>query len=472
MTTVTNRPQRRLPFRDRAFTALFLAGGLLLGGGVLQAQDTTPESDPKAVEAAYQEGFTHQKNKRTDAAVEAYEKALALDPNHVPSLYEVGWSYWVLGRWSDVVTVWERVLELEPEHEEVPRYIGEARTKAALRKRLEEGIEPPTAPERVDGPGLRFAFGGDTMMGSPLTGPGLPKDDGAALFDAYRERMQAADVAFLNLEGVLLDSGKSHKCPEESTKSCYAFRTPVRYVKNLVDAGIDVVSFANNHANDYGPEGRKSTTSTLDAAGIPAAGPLDRTVILDVNGTRVGVLAFATSPLGGDVRDVDLAVAMVADMTEKADLVVVSFHGGAEGARAQRVPEGTETFLGENRGDLRRFSHAVIDAGADLVIGHGPHVLRGMEVYKERLVAYSLGNFITYGGFNLSGMNGLSVLLEVDLHPDGRLASGQIISARQIPPGGPMLDPEHEAAAVIRELSAADFPDTAPVIEDDGRIAP
>mgnify|MGYP003885317853 CR=1 FL=1 len=472
MTIVTSRSPRAPS--DRALTSVFVALGLVLGGGLLHAQEDG-DATPPDVDSAYAAGFEHQKNKRTDAAVAAYEQALALDPDHVPSLYEIGWSYWVLGRWSEVVRVWERVLELEPDHDKVPQYLDEARAKAALRKRLEEGVGGDGAPEdveRADGPGLRFAFGGDTMMGSPLTGPGLPKDDGAALFAAYSERMNAADIAFLNLEGVLLDSGRSHKCPEEKTTSCYAFRSPVRYVKNLVDAGVDVVSFANNHANDYGPTGRSSTTGALDAAKIAVAGPLDRTAILERDGVRVGVLGFATSPLGGDVRDIELAVAMVQDMTEKADLVIVSFHGGAEGTRAQRVPPGKETFLGEDRGDLRRFSRAVVDAGADLVIGHGPHVLRGMEVYKDRLIAYSLGNFITYGGFNLSGMNGLSVLLEVDLHPDGRLASGTIVSGRQVPPGGPMLDPDHEAAKVIRELSAADFPDTAPTIEDDGRLSP
>ena len=476
MTDAPNQPPasaRRS--RERRLAAGLVALGLALGGGLLQAQDTPPEPDPARVQAAFERGYVHQQNKRTDAAVAAYEEALAVDPDHLPSLYEIGWSYWVLGRWADVVRVWERVLVLEPKHDKVPQYIEEARTKAELRRRLEAGPgigAGPETVERADGPGLRFAFGGDTMMGSPLTAVGLPKDDGASLFAAYADTMKAAHVAFVNLEGVLLDSGKSHKCPDEDSTSCYAFRSPVRFAQNLVAAGVDVVSFANNHANDFGPRGRTSTVSTLDAAGIKVAGPLDRQVIIEAEGVRVGVLGFATSPLGGDVRDVDLAVAMVQEMAEQSDLVVVSFHGGAEGAKAQRVPQGIETFLGENRGDLRRFTHAVIDAGADLVVGHGPHVLRGMELYKDRLIAYSLGNFVTYGGFSLRGMNGLSVLLEVDLHPDGRLAGGRLISGRQIPPGGPLLDPDGEAVAVIKELSAVDFGAAAPKIYDDGRFTP
>ncbi len=478
--------------RDRVITALFLSLGLVLGVGYLEAQE--PEAaqdggaqgdgaaqsdgaapvDEEAAEAAYQRGVELQRAKQTDAALAAYEEALGHHPDHLGALYEIGWSYWVLGRWSDVVATWEKVLALNPEHPDVPRYIEEARAKARLTEKLADGAAG-TAPEdvpRKEGTAVRLALGGDTMTGSELSLAGLPKDDGAALFSAYAETMRAADVAFLNLEGVLLDEGRSYKCPEDSDKGCYAFRSPVRYVKNLVDAGIDVVSFANNHANDYRTEGRTSTTSTLDAAGIAVAGPLDREVILDVNGTKVGVLAFATSPLGGDLRDIPLAKAMVAELAGKADLVVVSFHGGAEGKKAQHVPEGPETFMGEDRGDLRAFTHAVVDAGADLVVGHGPHVLRGMEVYKERLIAYSLGNFVTYGGFNLSGANGLTVLLEVDLAPDGRLAAGRVIPGKQIPPGGPRIDPDREAVAMIKALSAADFAGTAVTMDDEGRITP
>lgn len=446
----------------------------MLGAGYLEAAEDGDAASEAQVEAAWAKGFELQKAKQTDAAIAAYEEALRLDPDHVKSLYEVGWSYWVLGRWAEVVTVWDRVLALDPEHPEVPRYIEEARAKKKLTERLTSlgaGAAPEDVPRR-EGTAVRLALGGDTMMGSPLSNAGLPKSDGADLFSAYSEAMNAADIAFLNLEGVLLDSGRSYKCPEDSDKGCYAFRMPVKYVKNLVDAGIDVVSFANNHANDYSSEGRSSTTGALDSNGIAVAGPLDREVILDVNGTKVGVLGFATSPLGGDVRDIPLARAMVTQMAGKADIVVVSFHGGAEGKKAQHVPEGTETFMGEDRGDLRAFTHAVVDAGADLVVGHGPHVLRGMEIYKERLIAYSLGNFVTYGGFNLSGANGLTVLLEADLHPDGRLAGARVIPGRQIPPGGPRVDPEKESITMLRSLSAADFPDTAVSIDDDGRISP
>lgn len=469
---IDSRP--RAASRDRLLTVGFAALGLLVGAGWLQLAESeeTQEVDAEAVRLLYEEGVRLQRAKQTDAAIVVYERALAMDPKHAPTLYEVGWSYWVLGRWSDVVRVWEKVLTLEPAHPEVPRYLPEARTKAELLAKLDSAEAPATTAPRPGAGTVRLTFGGDTMMGSALSNAGLPPDGGSALFDAYADRMKAADLAFLNLEGVLLDSGRSHKCPENSEKGCYAFRMPVAFASNLVNAGVDVVSFANNHANDYGPEGRASTTSTLDAAGIAVTGPLDRTVVLDANGTRVGYLGFATSPLGGDLRDLPLAQAMVRELDASADVVVVSFHGGAEGKQAQHVSDGTETFMGEDRGDVKAFARAVIEAGADLVVGHGPHVLRGMEIVDGRLVAYSLGNFVTYGGFNLSGANGLTVLLEVDLQPDGTLAGARVVPGRQIPPGGPRIDPDREAIAVLRALSTADFPDTAPTIADDGTITP
>ena len=450
----------------------FLALGVSLGIGVVGA--TAQESpDRVRVNELHERGVTLQRSRQSDAAIASYSAALALDPAHVPSLYEIGWSYWVLGRWADTVQVWQRVLSLDPDHEDVPRYLPEAQANLDTANRLAAvRTLPELGPDdipKADGATFRFAFGGDTMMGSPLTNGGLPKDDGAALFDAYRDIMKAADVAFLNLEGTLLDSGDSRKCTEGSS-TCYAFRTPVRYVKNLVDAGVDAVSAANNHANDFGNAGRKSTWSTLRSAGVLPVGSVHEPAILDSGDKRIGFLAFATSPGSPDLRDVKTAELLVADLAPQVDLLVVSFHGGAEGKGASTTPRGPEKYLGEDRGDVRFFAQVVVDAGADIVIGHGPHVLRGMEIYKERLIAYSLGNFVTYGGFNLRGENGLTALLLVDLYPDGRFASGRIVSGRQVPPGGPMLDPDHEAARTIARLSSQDFEGSAPPIEPDGRI--
>jgi capsule synthesis protein PGA_cap len=136
------------------------------------------------------------------------------------------------------------------------------------------------------------------------------------------------------------------------------------------------------------------------------------------------------------------------------------------------VPRGSEEFLGEDRGDVRAFAHAVVDAGADLVLGHGPHVVRAMEVYRGRLVAYSLGNFATFGAFNLSGPNGLSLVLEARLAPDGAFLGGRVHPARQEKPGGPHLDPAGSVIPALRRLSEEDFGESAVRVGDDGALAP
>jgi len=184
------------------------------------------------------------------------------------------------------------------------------------------------------------------------------------------------------------------------------------------------------------------------------------------------VLAFATSAGTNDLRDLDAARRMVEEAKAGADLVIVSMHAGAEGADRQHVPPGPEEFLGENRGDVRAFAHAVVDAGAALVVGHGPHVVRGMEVYRGRLIAYSLGNFATYGGMNLAGPNGLSLVLEARLGPDGAFAGGRILPARQERPGGPHLDPAGAVIPVVRRLSQEDFGAAAVQVADDGVLSP
>ncbi|HEY6098140.1 MAG TPA: CapA family protein [Anaeromyxobacter sp.] len=342
---------------------------------------------------------------------------------------------------------------------------------------------PPAPPERpstgaqaAPAPApITIAAVGDVMLGSAFpeeTGGMLPPEDGAHLLDELAPVLRAADVAFGNLEGPLADTGTSAKCARSKPGRCYAFRVPTRYGKHLAAAGFDVMSLANNHAGDFGEEGRASTRGTLDALGIRYAGAPGEVARLEVRGTRIALVAFSTSSGTNDLREVEEASRIVKAARDGADLVVVSFHGGAEGADRQHVLQGSEQFLGEDRGDLRTFAHAVVDAGAHLVIGHGPHVVRGMEVYRGRLVAYSLGNFATYGGFNLSGPNGLSLVLEVRLAPDGTFLGGRVHPARQEKPGGPHLDPAGAVIPVLRRLSEEDFGGAAVRVGDDGTLAP
>jgi hypothetical protein len=346
---------------------------------------------------------------------------------------------------------------------------------------LSDEEEIPGFPWRVPAPPIRptpldeivFAAVGDIMLGSTFpdeTGESLPPNDGATLLAEVTPILAAADVAFGNLEGPMIDGGISDKCTPGTVGRCYAFRMPIRYGVYLKTAGFDVLGVANNHSTDFGMEGRASTRRVLHGLGIRPVGELGDLAHFLVKGTKIALIAFSTYPTFYNLNELAEARRLVTDLASRADIVIVSFHGGAEGAAYQHVPFGPEQFLGENRGDLRTFAHAMVDAGADLVFGHGPHVVRGMEDYKGRLIAYSLGNFATYGGFNLSGPNGLALILEVRLATDGSFRGARIHPVKQEKPGGPQLDREGQIIPLLRELSRADFGAAATEITADGQV--
>ncbi len=309
-------------------------------------------------------------------------------------------------------------------------------------------------------PDIHITAVGDIMMGTNFPDDRLAPNDGEFLLKAMTPFLNKADITFGNLEGVLLEGGEAAKKCKNST-SCYVFRSPPHYADYLKKAGFDVLSLANNHARDFGEEGRTASMLALDAAKLRHTGRFDDIAQWHIKGLTISWIAYA--PFGGsyDLLDIPLAVKQIKLLAQKSDLVFVSIHAGAEGKEVSHVPFKNEMFYGEDRGDVVKFSHAVIDAGADLVIGHGPHVPRAIELYKERLIAYSLGNFLTYQGIRITGKNGVAPLLNVTLSSEGRFKQGQIISARQYRPDGTKLDKKGEAAKIIQQLTQEDFPDTA-----------
>jgi poly-gamma-glutamate capsule biosynthesis protein CapA/YwtB (metallophosphatase superfamily) len=308
-------------------------------------------------------------------------------------------------------------------------------------------------------PFLRLRAVGDVMLGTTVPEGKLPPDDGAHLLEAVLPLLQDADLTFANLEGPLCDSGSSSKCRRGG--NCFAFRSPTAYGRYLEAAGIDLASTANNHAGDFGEQCRRETEATLEKHHVAWSGPAGTVARVAFKQKKLSLIAFHTSASCNDVNDVPTAKRLVeTEQQNGADLVIVSFHGGAEGTNQLHVKDGRERFLGENRGDLKKFTHAVIDSGADLVLGHGPHVVRAMEVYKGRLIAYSHGNFATYGRFDLSGPLGFTVLLEVSLAQDGTFLGGKLISTKQEGQGVPALDDTNRGAKLVRKLTLEDFPRT------------
>jgi hypothetical protein len=311
---------------------------------------------------------------------------------------------------------------------------------------------------------------GDIMLGTDFPKNILPDDDGVSFLQHVTPLLSTADIAFGNLEGVLMDGGEPVKeC--NNPNACYLFRSPTRYAQHLDAAGFDVMSLANNHAHDFGDAGRDASMAALDAVGIRHSGRAGTAASWEQDGLRIAMIAFSPTKGSWNLLDVDLAVWAVSGLAEQHDIVIVSFHGGAEGFDgAERIGFEMEFAYGEKRGNVVEFSRAVIDAGADLVLGHGPHVPRAMEIYKDRLIAYSLGNFATYYGISVAGAKGYAPIIEVTLDGNGKFTAGKLHSNIQVRPGGPQPDKQQRALTMIRELTAQDFPEGVLDFAADGSL--
>jgi len=309
------------------------------------------------------------------------------------------------------------------------------------------------------------------MIGTDYPENHLPDDDGVGFLAAVTPVLSAADLAFGNLEGVLVDGGEpGKKCSNPS--ACYLFRSPTRYAQHYKNAGIDALSLANNHARDFDEEGRTSSMQAIAALGMHHSGREGDFASLVTGDLTVAFLAYAVTKNSNLLLDYEIAFDTIASQAAEHDIVVVSFHGGAEGADVTHIPFAEEEYYGEPRGDVVRFARGAIDAGADLIIGHGPHVVRGMERYKERLIAYSLGNFATYYGISVAGIKGIAPILTVTLDGNGQFLAGQITSTVQLRPAGPSIDDKQRALNLIRGLSIKDFGEPGLRFLPDGKVLP
>lgn len=314
---------------------------------------------------------------------------------------------------------------------------------------------------------------GDIMLGTSFPSSRFlpPHDNPVLLFGDLADTLRNADITFGNLEGSFLDSGDpAKKCRD--TTICYLFRMPERYAGALASTGFDILSLANNHFGDFGYASRKRTMELLDSLGINYAGLIEYPYSIFIkDSVRYGFCAFAPNAGTVNINDIEIAEGIVRILADTCDIVIVSFHGGAEGADYQHVTRSNEEFYGESRGDVYKFAHRMIDAGADVIFGHGPHVPRAVEVYNERFISYSLGNFCTYSRINKSGPNGLAPLIMVNVDSDGRFMSGKIIPGYQsYAIQGVKTDPEKRAIFKIRNLTESDFPEAAINISEEGEI--
>jgi hypothetical protein len=314
-----------------------------------------------------------------------------------------------------------------------------------------DSARPPAA--LPPGQAFTLTWGGDLTPGSRY---GLPPRGGRSLLVAVRRRMRRADLATLNLEGTFGVGGRS-KCPVIPSATCFAFQAPPRNARALRNAGVDVVNLANNHAFDFGATGMGQTVRALRRAGVRFTGRPGEIAVVRLKRAKVAFLGFAAYRWASPIRDLPTARALVATAAKLANVVVVFMHAGAEGSDKIHTPNVDEQAYGELRGNPRAFAHAAVDAGADLVLGSGPHVLRGIELYRHRLIAYSLGNLGGYRNFGVGGNSALSALLRVRVAAGGAFAGGSLFSLRLSPSGIASADPTGAAGRLVAEVSTEDF---------------
>ena len=313
---------------------------------------------------------------------------------------------------------------------------------------------------------------GDIMLGSAFPSSSClpPHNNPFLLLESVADTLSSADITFGNLEGSFLNNGEPVKKCKDSTL-CYLFRMPEKYISALTASGFDILSLANNHFGDFGFPARKRTREILDSAGINYGGLAEQPwSVFKKDSVLYGFVAFAPNTGALNLNDIDEARKIVRMLADKCDIVIVAFHGGAEGADYQHIPRKHEIFHGEDRGDVYDFAHVLIDNGADVIFGSGPHVTRAIEVYKNRFIGYSLGNFCTYGRFNLSGPNGIAPIIKLNVDASGRFLSGMIIPIYQLWPGGVNIDNEKRVITKIQELMSVDFPDGCITVSDKGEI--
>ncbi len=324
-------------------------------------------------------------------------------------------------------------------------------------------------PGEAEEQSIRIKAVGDIMLGSYHPSGFLRPEEKGSILKYIRPLVKDADITLGNLEGTLCDSGSTDKCEPDSL-DCYVFRMPEVYGEDLELAGFDFLSLANNHIGDFGPDCVTRTEEVLDANDIGWSGRPGTFASKIVRGVRIAFIAFHSGGYCNSSLDLETAEDLVTNLDIDHDIVLVSVHGGAEGLAAMHLPDSTEYYFGEDRGHMIQFSQRMIDAGADLIVGHGPHVARAMELYKGKLIVYSLANFATYGRFNLQAERRFGAVLDIEFDTNGDLVKGKLISTEQKYWGVPFVDKEHRFSHLVDSLSKADRPQSSTTLGTDGTI--
>ncbi len=333
---------------------------------------------------------------------------------------------------------------------------------------------------------VRVCSGGDVTLGTNLAPEWSReatlrmrtvyqrRDDPASLVTPLRALFGDADVALVNVESAIGEGPTGAKCGKQST-NCFAFRAPpssAAALRSLLPDGAVVGNVANNHSRDAGDEGRDRTVAALAGAGVRVTGAdSTATPVVTPAGDTIGVLGFYTSAESPDARDTAAVHRYVLRAKQRYAVVIVTMHLGAEGADAQRTRDIPERYLGIDRGNPVAFADAAVRGGAALVIGHGPHVMRAIE-WRDRgtLIAYSLGNLLTYGPFRMREPSNRGGVLCVTIDESGRARAAVLRSTVQAAPGVLEPDADARASALADSLGRLDFPWTGARLARDGAL--
>ncbi len=429
--------------------------------------------------------------KDADRAIKSFTECLKTDSSHLRCSWEMGWAYYLKGHWSKSVEYWENTKGMllavdmnkldeakKKKYTEIRNVIEDSIKTVRQLKKLPIRIESHKRSsskshekeiKSKDGQRvIKIRAVGDVMMGSDFPANYLPSGSNRNILRYTKKYLKNADITFANLESSFCSkNSRTDKCSGDLRK-CYAFRTPLKFLDFIKESGIDLVSLANNHANDFGENCRIQTERRLNDLDIKWSGRPGTYAHLEIKNAKIAMIAFHYNVSSNYLNDHLSASRKVKELSDKHDILIVSAHWGAEGLGAIRTPKKREIYFKEDRGNTVEFARLMIDSGADIVLGHGPHVVRAIETYKNRLIAYSLGNFLTYGRFSLHSYLKNGVILEANLDNNGQFLWGRLIPTVQKSKGIAYYDKQKVSVDLIRALTKEDFPESRIDIALDG----
>ncbi len=264
--------------------------------------------------------------------------------------------------------------------------------------------------------------------------------------------VRQASFLFGNLEGPITELVEATK-PSIPGVS-YAFRFPVTTAQLLKSSGFHAVTLANNHSLDYGAAGLTDTLHHLSQQGVAGSGHRrGQFEVFQLATIKIALVSVGFYPMQNSIKEVDAMAELIADAKRAADVVIVAMHAGAEGEAHIELPVGPEIFLGEARGDSREFARAAIAAGADAIVGYGPHVLRAAECIAGRPVFYSIGNFLGIGGLSTQGLAGVAAVAQLAFDANKKLLASRLVPIRFGSNKFPQVDPTGQAIALVWHLN-------------------